>query len=313
MIINDWDSTFTAKYGHNFPDSYLCFDTEYTGNDQRNDLIIEIGHTMVENGKIVDKGNLILNWYGYPGITDSWLNYKLNVIRSAVGSGWTLTPERVRSQGIDPLKALNFYDTLFNVWLARNLPFVAQNGQNADEKIVSGNFNRFLNKPFSLPDNMFFDTGAIYKANKVWQTLTGDVANFRSIMIPSRSDTLKSYFNRVINTRIPGVKWSLSLIIEEYGLMEKHNIDKNDFHSAGFDSMCVHWIMEEFRKKVKPRVVPAISAAEAFKAMYDEEMNKYRMQVTQAKEKNSTDNISIEQVKPQVVPSSKPKRRQRLI
>lgn len=316
MIINDWDPTFTAKYGHVFPESYLCIDTEYTGSDNRNDLIVEIGHTMVENGKVVDERNLILNWYGYPGITNDWFTYKLNTIRSVVGSGWRLTPEVVKREGIDPIKALKFYDKLFSVWRERELPFVAQNGQNADERIIRGNFNRFLSRDFSLPENAYFDTGAIYKANKVWQALTGDITNFRSVMLPVRSDTLKSYFSRVINARIPGLKWSLSLIVGEYGLMEKHAVDQNDFHSAGFDSLCLHWIMEEFRKQVKPRQVSPTSASIAFQEMYDEEMAKYEMQSKQAKSNQielPSSSALPERARPPIVPSAQPKRRQRLI
>jgi hypothetical protein len=313
MIINDWDSNFTAKYNHQFPDSYLCIDTEYTGNDKRTDLIVEIGHTMVQQGKVVDSKSLILNWYGYPGITDTWLNYRLNLIRANVGSGWRLTPEVIRKEGIDPLRALKFYEELFTAWQKNNLPFVAQNGQNADERIISGNFDRFLNKPFSLPDNGYFDTGAIYKADKVWQTLHGDLANFRSVMMPVRGDTLKTYFNRVINTRINGVKWKLDLIMEEYDLINKHKINKNDFHGAGFDSMCLHWIMEEFRKLVKPKKSPEMTASNIFQAMYDEEMSKYKMQETAAKTKNGNNASNVGVGNSATRPSAPPKRRQRLI
>jgi len=312
MIINDWSSGFTAKYGHVFPASYLCIDTEYTGGDHRNDLIVEIGHTMVEDGKVIDERNLILNWYGYPGITAEWFTYKLNTMRSVVGPGWRLTPDVVKQEGIDPLRALKFYDKLFSVWRERELPFVAQNGQNADERILRGNFNRFLNKDFSLPDNAYFDTGAIYKANKVWQTLTGDIANFRSVMLPTRSDTLKTYFNRVINARVPGVKWSLSLIINEFGLMEKHAISATDFHSAGFDSLCLHWIMEEFRRQVKPKQVIQTSPA----AGYAEEKEKFDTQAKQAQDNQpewTRDTSLFDTEKPKIVPSARPKRKQRLI
>lgn len=310
MIINDWDSGFTSKYGNEFPGSYLCLDTEYTGGDNRNDLIVEIGHTMVENGKPVDERNLILNWYGYPGISEDWLNYKLNTMRSIVGPGWRLTPDVVKREGIDPIKALRFYDKLFSVWRTRDLPFVAQNGQNADERIIRGNFNRFLNKDFTFPDNAYFDTGAIYKANKVWQALTGDLANFRSVMLPMRSDTLKSYFNRVINARIPGLKWSLSLIVDEFGLIQKHAVNANDFHSAGFDSLCLHWIMEEFRKQVLPRTSGVNST---FQEMYEVEKAKFDKQSEQAKPDQVERVDLIGQLSSPVVRSAQPKRKQRLI
>lgn len=55
MIINEWGEVFTAKYGRDFPRSYMCVDTEFTGSNERDDLIVEIGHTMVEDCKVVDR------------------------------------------------------------------------------------------------------------------------------------------------------------------------------------------------------------------------------------------------------------------
>ena len=54
MIINEWDSVFTQKYGHEFPSSYMTFDTEFTGGSEHDDLVLEIGHALVEEGKVVD-------------------------------------------------------------------------------------------------------------------------------------------------------------------------------------------------------------------------------------------------------------------
>lgn len=249
MIINEWNSSFTSRYGHAFPDSYMTFDTEFTGSNEHEDVILEFGHTITEGGKLVDKLNVVLNWYAHPDIKKEWLDYKLNTMRSIVGPGWTLMPKKVK-EGIDPIKGLRFYEKLFRTWDKRELPFVAQNGQAADERLIRGNFNRFLNKPFMLPQDRYFDTGAIFKASAIWNAFDGDAMNFKVAMLPHRSETLKQYFNRVIYTRVKGVKWSLSQIMEDYGLMEKHAVDEKEFHTAGFDAMCLHWIMEEYRNQV---------------------------------------------------------------
>lgn len=279
MIINEWDEVFTAKYGHHFPDSYLTFDTEFTGSSERDDLIMEIGHVMVEGGRVVDEMNLILNWYAHPDVQESWLNYKLNNMRHIVGPGWRLTPEFVKKNGIDPIKVLRFYHKLFGTWKQRDLPFVAQNGQTADERLIRGNFNRFINKTFSLPDNRYFDTGAIYKATKIWESEEGDATNFKLMMIPHRTDTLKTYFNRVINTRVSGIKWSLPLILEEYGLLEKHFITEEKLHTAGFDAMCLYWLMEEFRSRVYKSNVEEnpFASAEAMQRAFDQETAKHKL------------------------------------
>ncbi len=252
MIINHWDSSFTAKYGHQFPRSYLCFDTEFTGRSERDDLIVEIGHVLVEDGKVVDKLNLVLNWYEVEGVQTSWLDYKLNQMRYIVGPGWRLLPAVVKSEGIHPLQALRFYHKLFQSWAQRGMLFVAQNGINADEPMLRGNLNRYLNKTFEIPANSYFDTGAIFKANQVWQATEGDLVNYRSTMLPSRTDTLKSYFRRVCGAKIRGLQWSLKLILEHYDLMRKHTLHADQLHNAGFDAMCLHLIMEEYRTQVRP-------------------------------------------------------------
>lgn len=320
MIINEWDAIFTAKYGHHFPTSYLTFDTEFTGSNGRDDLIVEIGHTMVENGKVVDEMNIILNWYDHPQVQESWLNYKLNNMRHIVGPGWTLLPDRVRKDGIDPLKALKFYHKLFDTWKKRGLPFVAQNGQSADERLLRGNFDKFLNKPFELPANGYFDTGAIYKATEIWNATAGDAMNFKLNMLPHRTDTLKTYFNRVIHTRVSGVKWGLDSILDHYGLIEKHNVTPEQRHSAGFDSLCLHWIMEEFNSRVSKINVEEnpFASAEAIQRAFDQESAKYKL-AQEAKAKAVAEAVpeeapatgQIKRTKP--APSQKRRRRQRVI
>lgn len=278
MIVNEWDEAFTAKYGHKFPSSYLCFDTEFTGSNENRDLIVEIGHAMVEDGLIIDKLSLVLNWYSYPGIQASWLDYQLHNMRAIVGPSWRLTPEVVR-QGMDPIKALRFYQKLFDVWNRRNLPFVAQNGQNADERLLRGNFGRFLNKSFELPQNGYFDTGGIYKATQIWEAQSGDLTNYKVVMLPHRNETLKKYFQRILNTRVPGVKWNLKLILQHYGLDVKHAVDHDKMHSAEYDATCLHWLMEEFRSRVyrnNSRAEPDSKAA-ALQQMFEEDMAKAKV------------------------------------
>ena len=248
MIANLWDSAFTAQYGHEFPNTYLCFDTEFTGSSEASDLVLEIGHTMVENGEVVDQVNYVLNWYAYPDIKEAWLTYKLNAMRSIVGPKWRLSPEVIKAEGKDPVTILRFYHKLFSTWQKRNLCFVAQNGQNADERMLRGNFFRYLNKPFGLPDNAYFDTGGIFKATQVYTS--PQTQNYKLEVLPLRSDTLKGYFRRVINTRFSGIKWSLPVILQHYDLIKKHNLDMNQHHTAGFDSRCLHYIMEAFRAEL---------------------------------------------------------------
>lgn len=300
MIANLWDSAFTAQYGHEFPNTYLCFDTEFTGSSESSDLVLEIGHTMVENGQVVDQVNYVLNWYSHPEIKEPWLTYKLNAMRSIVGPKWRLSPEVIKSEGKDPITILRFYHKLFSTWQKRNLCFVAQNGQNADERMLRGNFFRYLNKPFELPANTYFDTGGIYKATQVYTSpLT---QNYKLEVLPLRSDTLKGYFRRVINTRFSGIKWSLPVILEHYDLINKHNLDMNQHHTAGFDSRCLHYIMEAYRAELsnspkKPKKTEFLSPTH-LEELINEEIQK---------------NIEEKQVNKPIIDRKQGTRRQRVI
>ena len=144
MIINEWGASFTKKYGHIFPDTYLCIDTEYTGGNEREDLIVEIGHVMVQDGNVIDRMNVVLDWTTHEDISSAFLRYKLDNIRSHMGSDWRITWEVMQEEGVSPVKAFRFYDKLFSTWQARDLPYVAHNGRSAEERMLRGNFNRFI-------------------------------------------------------------------------------------------------------------------------------------------------------------------------
>lgn len=279
MIVNEWDPVFTAKYGHHFPATYLTFDTEYCGSNEREDLIMEIGHTMVEDGVVVDKLNIVLNWYGHPDVQHSQLDYKLNNMRHHVGPGWVLLPGEVRQRGIDPVKALRFYHKLFRAWSKRGLPFVAQNGQSADERMIRGNFNRYINQPFELPPNGYFDTGAIFKATQVWNATEGDAVNHKQVMLPHRSETLKQYFHRVIYTKVSGLKWGLDQILDHYSLVEKHTVTEEQRHTAGFDAECLHWIMEEYRSRITGSNLDEnpFASGQAMQRTFEQEQAKHKL------------------------------------
>lgn len=286
MIVNEWGSNFTVQYGHDFPLDYLALDTEFTGSS-KDDLILEVGHVMVEGGHVVDKLDIVLNWYEYPGIKEDWLDYKLNNMRAIVGTGWNLTPSYVQKKGISPLKALNFYYDLFESWAARDLFFVAQNGISADERMLEVNFSRFLNKTFQIPLNRYFDTGALFKASQIWEACSGEALPFKSAMIPHKSESLKAYCKRIIGLKVKGVKWSLSLILDHYGLLQKHSVRSEQLHSAGFDALCLHWIMEEYRSRVfKTNVVDNSLSAKSLQRALESDLAKEKLdKEAQAKNK----------------------------
>lgn len=254
MIVNEWSPRFKKQYGSKFPDSYICIDTEFTGSSQENDLVLEIGHVMVENNEVIDSNSFILNWYKMD-VDQGWLSYKLNNMLNIIGEGWRLLPSVVKDQGHDPLEVLRFYYELFDVCKRRELPFVAQNGIWADEKMLRSNFNRYLNKTFSFPVSNYFDTGLIFKANRTLEP-GGPFSQYRGIALPVGGETLKDYFLRIAGVKIAGLKWNMATILQFYGLNEKHAIDKSKLHGAAYDAMCVHHIMQHYRSLVRDESLP---------------------------------------------------------
>ena len=98
--------------------------------------------------------------------------------------------------------------------------------------------------------------------------------------------------------------------MEDYGLTEKHAVDKEEFHTAGFDAMCLHWIMEEYRNRItrtndKEQKVPLPEFAVPQKKPGRKPKEKEK-----AKAKS---NPREESPAPGTSPKSRFKRRQRLI
>ncbi len=246
-IINEWPASFTEKYQHHLPTTYMAVDSEFTGSDVAKDLVFEIGHVLVVDGSQIDAGSVILDWTKHPGIDQNWLKYKLNHLRGYMGDTWPFTWEKLRDEGVEPKKALEQYATLIGTWKQRGLPFVAHNGITADERILRAMFERFLRRGnFRFPDNAYFDTGAIFKASLMLEQRVGD----QMIIFPQPDDSLKTYFQRVIHHPVKGVMWSMKSLLSHFKLQEKHDIDSSLAHTASHDARCVHLAVEEFRSMV---------------------------------------------------------------
>jgi len=249
MIVNEWEPYFTARYGHIFPDTYLCLDTEYTGGDERTDFVMEIGHVMVEDRCVVDQLNVVLDWSVHPGVDSKLLRYKLNHIKSIMGQDWRITWDVMKEEGIAPSKALRFYRKFFTAWDVRDLPYVAHNGRVAEERMLRGTFNRYLDRSFVIGDNQLWDTGAIFKATTLLESLDAAHNTHRWKCYPQQSDSMKDYFNRVLSVRARGIRWKLKLCLEHYGICNKLQKDHR-YHQAMYDAYCSYLLMEAYRKEV---------------------------------------------------------------
>jgi DNA polymerase III epsilon subunit-like protein len=220
MIINRWPAHFTARYGHFFPDSYFCWDTEYTGGNAELDLIVEIGHVIVEDRTVTNRLSLVLDWTRHPGISKTWLKQRLSNVAYQMQGDWRVTWDVMRSDGVDPVKGLQFYCDLFATWDRRGLPFAAHNGFYADERMFAAKHHP-----------------AVFK-----QAVTD--------WLPRSNDTLRSYFCRTSRKPLKGLKWRLGDCLRYYGLDEREDLELDDLHTAEFDAYCVHLLMEEYRSRI---------------------------------------------------------------
>jgi len=249
MIVNHWHSQFTAQYGHLFPPTYLVLDIETAGNGKE-DLVVELGHVIVQDCVIADKLNLVLNWYKHANVDSQQLTDKLFKMKNIIGMAWKLLPERLKTEGIDPIEGLNFYYDLLQSWIEAKLPFVAQNGLSTEERILDATFKRFLGKSFCFPSNLYFDTGALFKASYVYEAKDSSLIPYRNIVLPNKTETLKEYCKRIIYAKTGNVGWSVSKMLNHYNLFEKHAIDSDTLHCAMHDCLCLVYIMEEFRSRI---------------------------------------------------------------
>jgi DNA polymerase III epsilon subunit-like protein len=260
MIISHWSPTFKARYGNVFPESYTTFDTETTGFDRRRDVIVEIGHCIVRDCKVVDRLNVVINWLNHPIVPDYFVRNQLTRVRDhmrANGRDYHITPERMAREGLEPQKALSFYLEFFSELQSQGEIFAAHNGWNFDVEMLQAHFEGFLLDPFTFHEDQILDTGAIEKASQ----MIGDPRT-----LPTDQDTLKSYFKRVAYMRAPGVKWRLDdHCVTRYDLARRHNLDTTKAHSAGYDAYVLHLLMEEYRQILQqaPEVWPAGLASPA--------------------------------------------------
>lgn len=251
MILGDLLPAIENRFGQ-IPKDYLCIDTEYTGGDERTDFVMEIGHVLVRDSKVVDELNLVLDWTSFPGVDQDLLRHKLKNIKYHMGDSWRITWDVMKSEGVEAFKVLAFYEKMFSRWSDSGF-IVAHNGRKADERMLRGVFNRHLNKSFVIGDNLLWDSGALYKA---YAMLTSpDPAYDRNIwkLFPKRSDTLRSYCERILNCR-PGPKWNLTECVESLSISSQRKVG-HVAHQAVCDAYDSHLVVEKLRSLLATTVV----------------------------------------------------------
>lgn len=252
MIVNFWPSWFRQLYGGQWPRSYCCVDTETTGYSHTEDVVTEWGHVLVEDGKVVDRLSLVLNWTGREEPPDYWLRNRLRMVQQGMqhnGITCHMSYERMKTDGMDPDRAFEFIRRFTDRIKARRIPFVLHN-YNFDEKMLSSNFLQFkVGNGFSFGDRII-DTEAVEKASQIPD-------NPR--VHPRQGDSLRDYFHRVKHTRVQGLFSNMDVhCAAKYQFKAKHGISRQDMHAADVDAYCCHLLMQEYAAAVTDPQTPPV-------------------------------------------------------
>jgi len=238
-IIAKWDKSFREQYGGSLPDNYCAIDVETTGFDRKWDLIVEIGHCLVKDRKPVDKLSVVLDWTYRKDVDQTWLAERLCAVKAQIeehpGQQFRVTPEVMRSHGMDPIEGLKFYHDFIRT-LMNDDAFFLLHGHQFDESMMASTFRDYLGiEGFQFHESRVFDTGSIEKAGQAEHKLA-----------PKAGESLRKYFRRVNVYRLKGARFKLSHCIRKYGLLDE--VSAKDFHGAEFDSYCCHLLFEKQRR-----------------------------------------------------------------
>lgn len=221
------------------PSDYITYDLETCGIDRYEDLIVELGHCVVIDQTSEEYHSHVIDWSQEPGIDQDWLKYKLKSCAEHMAkNGRTshMNYERMRREGSPPGVVLKEYRDLFDSARDNGIMIVGHNAVQFDNPFFEQAINEWLGEDWKFPD-FVFDTAAVVKA-----TLTQ--------MPPHEEETLQQYFFRVLDRPAPGVYYNLdTFCVERFHLKEQYpGLNISDAHTAGFDAMLTHLLLEQFRE-----------------------------------------------------------------
>lgn len=237
--------------GDFFPSDYFVLDTETTGFNSDTDLIVEWGHVLVRERKVVNKINLVINWYDHPTVPPDWLTNRLHAVGKSMrsqGKSYRVTPELMREEGVSPNKVIPWlYDLLEQIHTDKGW-IVSHNGVKFDFKMLDSHFRQDLGEQLRINPDRVIDTGCIEKASQL-------LPDSRARMSPGES--LQEYFVRTANWRAAGVFWNIHHCYKKYGLDDLYHGDESTLHTAGEDAYVVHLLLEQFRQRLDARASAA--------------------------------------------------------
>ena len=232
--VASWLACWVNQYGH-FPDDYLVIDTETTGLDRQDDVIVQLGYCRVENREVVENVAYVLDWTDHT-LNQDWLCGRLESTGQRLrekGHTYSWTLEKLASEGKPPIDVL--FDLLGRLREYGGKMLAAHNGVGFDVPMIEAHLKRFLALPFTFPKQLW-DTGVMEKAIQL------DVR-------PRPGEPLLVFCKRVLGIRAAGVKWSLDRhCTPKYQLDHKYGLDTSRSHTADYDAYVTSCLLEEFRQ-----------------------------------------------------------------
>lgn len=244
-----WPEWFREQLQGGIPRNYLSFDIESTGFDRNKDLVTEIGHILVEDGKVIDRGSFLLDWTTHPFIKHGWLRERLVSVGlqlanySGRNEPYHIDFSSMQEKGVEPATVFKFYSDLIRDVSESGFFVVGHNILGFDEAMLEHNIVGFgYDKEFGLGD-LVFDTQSMDR----FVHLCHD-AKYRV----KRGETPRGYFYRLLHSKgSKGVKLPSSKLKECFqrydlaGICEEQNMS---LHSAEFDAYVCHLLLSQWSK-----------------------------------------------------------------
>lgn len=247
-----WPPDLRNQYGDEFPPKHYCtVDVETTGFHPEFDFIYEIGHCLVSDGVIVDRGNWVLDLTKESAeIPLSYLSAKADKLQQGAFGTKKLvrfSPQFLRENGADPFEVLEFYKEFFETLASRNVVLVGHNLIAFDlPRIVNMFKSFFIDGSYSFDHFTIFDTMGL---EKFFQLLPD------ARVLPNSRERLANYMLRLCRARYKNVKANLDdHCFYKYDL-GKYGVDPKQMHCAGTDAYVTHLLLQEFNNKYKDKIL----------------------------------------------------------
>lgn len=237
--------TDVARYLSGFPGNYLVFDTETQGLavESPRTLPTQVGFALIKNRKLDSFGSFYLNWCVGPAAVDPvWFQQSLRETAAAMekkGKKYHGVWSTIEDEGVDPLLGLEQFRLLFSDCYAKGYSFVAHNGFAYDRPLLEHCWRR-NGLSFEIDVERMVDTGLLVKCEQLQWTP------------PLPGSCLRRDWYRKIAAARSRVRWNLDVFCnEKYGLQSRHGLNPEEAHSAGYDSVVCHSLLEAMRERAE--------------------------------------------------------------